>query len=93
MTAAEATRFFMENGYMGETPARIEAERGTFDPTYLVYSVGKLAIMKLRDDYRRYRGEEFSLQEFHDRLLAQGLAPIRIHRQMMMPGDKGKLIE
>jgi uncharacterized protein (DUF885 family) len=93
MTAAEATRFFMENGYMGETPARIEAERGTFDPTYLVYSVGKLAIMKLRDDYRRYRGEEFSLQEFHDRLLAQGLAPIRIHRQMIMPGDKGKLIE
>ncbi|MEW6208624.1 MAG: DUF885 domain-containing protein [Acidobacteriota bacterium] len=93
MTIDEATRFFVENGYMGETPARIEAERGAFDPTYLVYSVGKLAVMKLRDDYRRYRGAEFSLQEFHDRLLAQGLAPIRVHRQMMMPGDKGKLIE
>ena len=93
MTVDEATRFFIENGYMGETPARIEAERGTFDPTYLVYSVGKLAILKLREDYRRYHSAEFSLQEFHDRLLAQGLAPIRVHRQMMMPGDKGKLIE
>jgi uncharacterized protein (DUF885 family) len=93
MTIDEAKRFFMENGYMGETPARIEAERGAFDPTYLVYAVGKLAVMKLREDYRRYRGAEFSLQEFQDRLLAQGLAPIRVHRQMMMPGDKGRLIE
>ncbi len=93
MRVDEATKFFMDNGYMGETPARIEAERGTFDPTYLVYSVGKLAILKLRDDYRRYRGEDFSLQEFHDQLLKNGNAPIKIHRQMLMPGDKGKLIE
>src|SRR6185295_14655854 len=48
MTVDQATLFFMRNAYMGETPSRIEAERGTFDPTYLVYSVGKLAIMKLR---------------------------------------------
>jgi uncharacterized protein (DUF885 family) len=93
MTVEQATRFFMDNAYMGETPARIEAERGTFDPTYLVYSVGKLAILKLRDDYQRYRGAEFSLREFHDKLLADGNAPIWVHRQLMMPGDKGKLIE
>jgi uncharacterized protein (DUF885 family) len=93
MTVQQATRFFMDNGYMGETPARLEAERGTFDPTYLVYSVGKLAILKLRDDYKRSRGAEFSLQEFHDRLLSNGNAPIRVHRQMMMPGDRGRLIE
>lgn len=93
MTVDEATRFFMENAFMGETPARIEAERGTFDPTYLVYSVGKLAILKMREDYKRYRGEEFSLQEFHDRLLANGNAPLWAHRQMLMPGQKGKLIE
>jgi uncharacterized protein (DUF885 family) len=93
MTVDEATRFFMENAYMGETPSRIEAERGTFDPTYLVYTVGKLAILKLRDDYKRYRKDEFSLQEFHDRLLSNGNAPVWVHRQIMMPGDKGKLIE
>ena len=93
MTVDKATRFFMENAYMGETPSRIEAERGTFDPTYLVYSVGKLAILKLRDDYKRDRGAEFSLQEFHDRLLSNGNAPLWVHRQMLLPGDKGKLIE
>ena len=93
MTVEQGTRFFMENAYMGETPSRIEAERGTFDPTYLVYTVGKLAILKLRDDYKRSRGAEFSLQEFHDRLLSNGNAPIRVHRQLMMPGDRGRLIE
>lgn len=93
MTVDQGTRFFMNNGYMGETPARIEAERGTFDPTYLVYTVGKLAILKLRDDYKRERKEQFSLQEFHDRLLSNGNAPLWVHRQMLLPGDKGKLIE
>ena len=93
MTVEQATRYFMENAYMGETPSRIEAERGTFDPTYLVYTVGKLAILKMRDDYRRYRRQEFSLQEFHDKLLANGNAPLWVHRQLLMPGDKGKLLE
>jgi hypothetical protein len=93
MTVDQGTRFFMDNGYMGETPSRIEAERGTFDPTYLVYTVGKLAILKLRDDYKRDRKEQFSLQEFHDRLLSNGNAPLWVHRQMLLPGDKGKLIE
>ncbi|HSB11333.1 MAG TPA: DUF885 domain-containing protein, partial [Blastocatellia bacterium] len=60
MSVDQATQFFMRNAYMGETPSRIEAERGTFDPTYLVYSVGKLAIMKLRDDYKRDHKEDFS---------------------------------
>lgn len=93
MTVGEATQFFVDNGYMPSVPARIEAERGTFDPTYVVYSIGKLAIMKLREDYKRYRKDEFSLREFHDRLLSNGLAPIWAHRQMLMPGDKGRLIE
>jgi len=93
MTVDQATRFFMENAYMGETPSRLEAERGTFDPTYLIYSVGKLAILKLRDDYKRDRQEEFSLREFHDRLLSNGNAPLWVHRQMLLPGEKGKLIE
>lgn len=93
MTVEQATGFFMDNGYMGETPSRIEAERETVDPAYLVYTVGKLAILKLRDDYKRERKEQFSLQEFHDRLLSNGNAPLWVHRQMLLPGDKGKLIE
>jgi uncharacterized protein (DUF885 family) len=93
LTVEQGTLFFMENAFMGETPSRLEAERGTFDPTYLVYTVGKLAILKLRDDYKRYRKEEFSLQDFHDRLLSNGNAPLWVHRQMLMPGDKGKLVE
>lgn len=93
MTVEQGKLFFMENAYMAETPARIEAERGTFDPMYLVYSIGKLAILKLREDYKHSRGAEYSLREFHDRLLSNGNAPIRMHRQMMMPGDRGKLIE
>jgi hypothetical protein len=93
MTVDQATRFFMENAFMQETPSRIEAERGTFDPMYLVYSLGKLAIMKMREDYRRYKGNDFSLKEFHDLLLRNGNAPLWAHRQMLMPGEKGKLIE
>ena len=93
MRVEEAARFFMENAYMSETPARIEAERGTFDATYLVGAVGKLAILKMREDYRRQHREDFSLQEFHDRLLANGQAPLWAHRQMLMPGDRSKLIE
>jgi uncharacterized protein (DUF885 family) len=93
MTVDQATRFFMDNGYMGETPARIEAERGTFDPTYLVYTVGKLIILKMRQDYARQRGEDFSLQEFHDRLLSNGLAPLWVHRRMLMPENQSKLLE
>lgn len=93
MSVDEATRFFMQNAYMGEVPSRIEAERGTFDPTYIVYTVGKLAILKMRDDYKRERGDRFSLRDFHDRLLSNGMAPLWAHRQMLMPGDKGKLIE
>ena len=93
MTVDEATRFFRENAYMGETPSRIEAERGAFDPTYISYAVGKLALLKLRDDYKRNRRDEFSLQEFHDKILSNGLAPIWVHRQMLLPGDKGRVIE
>ena len=93
MTVEQGTRFFMDNAYMGETPSRLEAERGTFDPTYLVYSVGKLAILKLRDDYKRDRDEQFSLQEFHDRLLSNGNAPLWVHRRILLPGQKGKIIE
>jgi uncharacterized protein (DUF885 family) len=47
----------------------------------------------LRDDYKRNRRDEFSLREFHDKILSNGLAPIWVHRQMLLPGDKGRVIE
>jgi uncharacterized protein (DUF885 family) len=49
--------------------------------------------MKLRADYKRDHHDDFSLQEFHDRLRSNGNAPLWVHRQMLLPGDKGKLIE
>ena len=52
MTVDEATEFFVENAFYTELPARKEAERGTFDPGYFSYTLGKLQILRLRDDYR-----------------------------------------
>ena len=52
--------------------------RGTFDPGYLNYTLGKLQILKLRDDYKAQQGDDFSLQRFHDELLDHGMPPIRL---------------
>jgi len=77
---------------MEEASARREAERGTFDPTYLVYSVGKQMLLKLRQDCKQLQGKSFSLRSFHDTLLAQGTAPFWLHRQLML-GDEGDLLD
>ena len=84
MTVEEATRFFMENAYMEELPARKEAVRGTFDPMYLSYTLGKLMILKLREDYRAEQGAAFSLKRFHDTVLSFGAPPIPLLREMML---------
>ena len=76
MTVDEATQFFMDNAFMAEYPSRREALRGTFDPGYLNYTLGKLMILKLRDDYRRERNGDYSLRGFHDRLLSYGAPPL-----------------
>ena len=90
MTVEEATRFFMENAYMEELPARKEAMRGTFDPMYMNYTLGKLMILKLREDYRAEQGSAFSLKEFHDTFLSFGAPPIPLVREMMLrePGTE-----
>src|SRR5881396_3268731 len=89
MSVEEATRFFRENCYYEEKPARAEAMRGTFDPGYLNYTLGKLQILKLRDDYKAQQGDEFSLQKFHNDLLNHGMPPIRLLRELMLK-DKSK---
>jgi uncharacterized protein (DUF885 family) len=89
----QGVRFFRDEAFMEEGSARREAERGTFDPMYLVYSVGKLMLMKLRNDYKQQQGKSFSLKAFHDTLLANGTAPLWLHRALMLPGDTGDLLD
>jgi uncharacterized protein (DUF885 family) len=84
MSLDEATKFFQDNCYYEEKPARQEAMRGTFDPGYLNYTLGKLEILKLRDDYKAQEGDEFSLQKFHNELLNHGMPPIRLLREIML---------
>jgi uncharacterized protein (DUF885 family) len=84
MTVDEATRFFHENSYYEEKPARQEALRGAFDPEYLYYTLGKFEIFKLRDDYQKQEGSEYSLQKFHDEMLQHGAPPIRLLRELML---------
>src|SRR5438034_11507173 len=68
MSVEQGVRFFREEAFMEDVSARREAERGTFDPTYLVYSVGKLMLLKLRNDAKQQQGKSFSLRSFHDAL-------------------------
>jgi len=62
MTFDEAVEFFVKEGYQVRPVAEKEAKRGTSDPTYLVYTLGKLQILKLREDYKKKKGAQFSLQ-------------------------------
>src|SRR6478672_9306471 len=84
MSIDEATKFFQDNCYYEQKPARQEALRATFDPGYLNYTLGKLQILKLRDDYKVQQGDDFSLQKFHNELLSHGMPPIRLLREIML---------
>jgi uncharacterized protein (DUF885 family) len=93
MTVDEATTFFVDNAFLPEIVARREALRGTGDPLYGYYTLGKLEVLKLRDDYRRKLGSEFTLQKFHDAFLAHGNPPIAIVRQFLLgPDDDGAVL-
>ncbi len=91
MTFDEAVDFFVKEGYQSRANALRETRRGTSDPTYLVYTLGKLEIMKLREDYRKRMGSAFTLQQFHDEFLQQGFPPIRLVRRAML-GDEGAVL-
>jgi uncharacterized protein (DUF885 family) len=93
MSVEQGVRYFREEAFMEEGSARREAERGTFDPTYLVYTVGKLMLLKLRQDVKQQQGKSFSLRTFHDTLLAQGTAPFWLHRQLMIGDDSSDLLD
>jgi hypothetical protein len=86
MSYEEAVSFFMREGYQARTNAEREARRGTLDPTYLVYTLGKMEILRLRDEWKRQLGDSFRLGDFHDRLLSYGMPPVKILRMAML-GD------
>jgi uncharacterized protein (DUF885 family) len=91
MTYEEGVEFFVKEGYQSRANGERETRRGTSDPTYLYYTLGKLEILKLRDDYRKKMGNKFSLEEFHDRFIKQGFPPIKMIRRAML-GDNSPVL-
>ncbi|HEY2379542.1 MAG TPA: DUF885 domain-containing protein [Terriglobia bacterium] len=87
-TVEQAARFFEEKAFQEPANAYEEARRGAYNPTYLYYTLGKLQIYKLRDDFRRTKGSNFSLKDFHDDFVKQGGIPIALIRRILLPGDK-----
>ena len=93
MTIDEATTFLMDNAFVGREPAYREAVRGTEDPLYGYYTLGKLMLLKLRADYKAKAGASFDLAKFHDALLSHGDPPIYYIRKMLLGSDdKGSLL-
>jgi uncharacterized protein (DUF885 family) len=86
-TMDQAVDFFVKDGYQSHSVGLMETKRGTSDATYLYYTLGKLEIMKLREDLRQREGAAFSLQQFHDSFMLQGFAPIKIVRKAMLHDD------
>ncbi len=93
LSVEQGVRFFRDDAFLEESSARREAERGTFDPSYIVYTAGKLMLLKLRRDYKAQHGADFSLRTFHDSLLGQGAAPFWAHRQLMLQQPGGDVME
>jgi hypothetical protein len=93
MSVEQAVRFFREEAFLEEASARREAERGTFDPSYILYAAGKLMVLKLRADYKAKVGAKYSLRNFHDTLLSNGSVPLWLHRALMLGEQNGEAIE
>ena len=93
LSVEQGVRFFRDEAYLEEGSARREAERGTFDPSYVLYSLGKLMVLKLRDDCKARQGDRFSLRVFHDSLLGNGTVPLWLHRNLMLGENNGAMLE
>jgi len=92
-TVDQAAGLFEREGHLTPVAARREAVRGTYDPTYGGYFLGKLAAFKLRRDVAAREGAAFNLREFHERVMTDGIAPWWAHRQLLLPGDTGAVVE
>jgi len=91
ITFEQAVDFFVKEGYQSREVGLVESKRGTSDPTYLYYTLGKLEILKLRADVEAKQGKAFTLQAFHDSFMQQGFAPIKIVRHAMLQDDSPTL--
>ena len=91
MTVAESERMFRDKACQDPGNARQQAARGTFDPAYLNYTLGKLMIRKLRDDWTASRGGRKAWGAFHDQFLSYGSPPIPLARKAMLGSDGGAL--
>jgi uncharacterized protein (DUF885 family) len=87
MTVEESKKLFIEQGLQDEGNAEQQANRGTFDPAYLNYTMGKLMIKKLREDWTAARGGRGAWKQFHDTFLSYGGPPIPMVRKAMMGKD------
>jgi uncharacterized protein (DUF885 family) len=93
MSVEQGVRFFRDEAYLEEPSARREAERGTFDPSYVLYSLGKLMMLKLREDYKARLGDRYSPRGFHDAVLANGTVPLWLHRDLLLGEHNGAMLE
>jgi Uncharacterized protein conserved in bacteria len=84
MTMDEGIKVFVDEGFQEKANGERETKRGTMDPTYLVYTMGKLDILALRDDYRKKKGESFNMRDFHDAFLKEGYPPLSMVRAQLL---------
>jgi hypothetical protein len=91
MTVSESERMFREKAYQDPENARQQAARGTFDQAYGNYTMGKLMIRKLREDWTRTRGGRKAWKDFHDEFLKYGAPPIPLVRKAMLGSNAGSL--
>jgi uncharacterized protein (DUF885 family) len=87
MSVDQATEFFIKEGHQPAPESAKEAMRGTSDPTYLYYTLGKLEILKLRQDWQAKMGTAYAIGDFHAHLLQGGTVPLKMIRREMMGGD------
>jgi len=91
MSVEESERLFREEAFQDPGTARQQAARGTYDPAYLNYTLGKLMIRKLREDWTASRGGREAWKAFHDTFLSFGGPPIPLVREAMLGGEPGGL--
>lgn len=84
MTVEEGAKFFQDNCYYEPKPAMQEAMRGTYDPGYLFYTLGKLQLLKLREDYKAQEGDGYTLKKFNDAVTDHGMPPVRFLREILL---------
>jgi uncharacterized protein (DUF885 family) len=87
MTQEQSRQMFLAECYQDEGNARQQSARGTYDPAYLNYTMGKLLIRRLREDWTRTRGGRQAWKQFHDKFLSYGGPPIPLVRAQMMGGE------